>query len=324
MRIALDPWGNDYGSQITVPHEVDENKSSVQTLEDEIEACPWEPVVPHPPTLPEVTVIIDGVMRGDAHAVVIDRDKRFLALFCSYATGAVTFNQKVEILEGQATRLFIVGSGQSGPDVEVPAGNSNKGPLLYQGLSSLADTPDKLREALATQMRQSESALAEALSSSGKLILADGNLTFIGGSSSVVGVIKTIQRMYLPPKRAAILAQLSPGERTPLFRIRGSSKRESYDVLTCYLRLATPQMIEHSFAGLARLEVKASLGAQKAVSLLDQAAVKVFALASHAPKDPRAPQNLIPLRGLERQLRHKMGDPQLVRRGIEKALRSTL
>ena len=69
-----------------------------------------------------------------------------------------------------------------------------------------------------------------------------------------------------------------------------------------------------------RLEVRVGLGVSKAAELLDQAAVKVAALASRAPKDPRAPQNLIPVGGLERQLRHKLGDPQLVRRGIEREL----
>ena len=91
-------------------------------------------------------------------------------------------------------------------------------------------------------------------------------------------------------------------------------------MFSCYLRLTPPRRIEHAFAGLVRLEVKASLGPDKAVALLDQAALKVFALASRAPKDPRAPQNLLPVGGLERQLRRRLGDPQLVRRGIEKAL----
>jgi hypothetical protein len=71
---------------------------------------------------------------------------------------------------------------------------------------------------------------------------------------------------------------------------------------------------------LVRLEVKVGLGVENAVELLDQAAIKVSALASRAPKDPRAPQNLIPVGGLERQLRHKLGDPKLVRRGIEREL----
>jgi len=173
-------------------------------------------------------------------------------------------------------------------------------------------------------MRESEAQVAEALSAQDSLILADGNLTFLSGSSSVVGVIKTIHKMYLAPNRAAILERLQPGERTPLFRIVSKRKSEGYNVLTCYLRLARPQLIELPFAGLVRLEVKASLGTQKAVALLDQAAVKVFTLASRAPKDPRAPQNLVPVGGLERHLRHRLGDPQLIRRGIEKALRALL
>lgn len=325
MRIALDPWGSDYSSQFAVPHEIDHEDSSVQALEEQIEECSWTPLVPAPVTLPGETAVIDGVMRSDAHAVVIEGGRRLLALFCSYATGAVTINQTVEIVGEQVGRLFIVGGGQSGADVPVPAGTGTVDqPLLYRSLSSAANTPDKLREALATEMRQSESTIAERLSGPEKLILADGNLTFLGGSSSVVGVIKTIQRMYLSAKKAAILERLGPGQRTPLFRIQGGSKRESYDVLTCYLRLTAPRPVEHSLAGLVRLEVKASLGAQKAVALLEQAAVKVFALASRAPKDPRAPQNLIPVGGLERQLRRKLGDPQLIRRGIEKALHAML
>jgi hypothetical protein len=325
MRIALDPWGSDYGSQIAIPYEVDSEETSVQALGKQIEECPWEPIVPSSATLPEVTAVIDGVMRVDAPpAVIIDGEKRFPALFCSYAAGAVVLNQKVEIVEEQVGRLFIVGSSQSGPDIEVPAGNSNKGPLLYRSVSSQATTPDKLRQTLMTEMRQSEAEVAGRLSSPEKLILADGNLTFIGGSSSVVGVIKTIQRIYLSPTDAAILERLRPGERTPLFHFPGSSTRKSYEVLTCYLRLVSPRPIEHSFAGLVRIEVDYGLGVQKAVALLEQAAVKVFALASHAPKDPRAPQNLIPVGGLERQLRRKLGDPQLIRRGIEKALRAML
>jgi hypothetical protein len=139
----------------------------------------------------------------------------------------------------------------------------------------------------------------------------------------VVGVIKTIHKMYLAPKRAAILERLQPGERTPLFRIVSGRKSDGYSVFTCYLRLAQPQPIELPFAGLVRLEAKASLR-DKAVGLLEQAAVKVCELASRAPKDPRAPQNLIPVGGLERHLRHRLGDPQLILRGIKQKVRTML
>jgi hypothetical protein len=202
----------------------------------------------------------------------------------------------------------------------VHAGNGTKAPLVYETLSSPDSAPDDLRRALLTEMRQAEIDIARKLSGPGHLVLADGNLTFLADSSSIVGVIKTIQRLYLTGKDAAILAQLNPGERTPLFRFSGSNKNRSFEVYTCYLRLAEPRPIEHHYAGLVRLEVKVGLGVRNAVELLDQAAVKVAALASRAPKDPRAPQNLIPVGGLERQLRHKLGDPQLVRRGIEREL----
>ena len=191
-------------------------------------------------------------------------------------------------------------------------------------MSCNADTSEKLREVLTNQMRQAEARVAEALSDGESLILADGNLTSLRQSSSVVGVIKTIHRMYLPSKKATILERLQPGERTPLFRVVSGRKNDGYSVFTCYLRLARPQPTELPFAGLVRLEAKASLGPDRAVELLDQAAVKVCALASRAPKDPRAPQNLIPIGGLERQLRHRLGDPQLLLRGIKQKIRAML
>jgi uncharacterized protein len=318
MRITLDPWGGDPASQITVPYKIDSADTSVLALDDPIEDRPWAPVVPAPPALPTVTVVVDGVLRSDMTALVAEGEQQALALFGSYATGAVVMDHHAELAHDQVARLFIVGGNQASPDVDVPAGSGR--PLRYRGYSAPCDTHEKLWETLITAMCKAEAGMAEALSTPTSLILADGNLTFLGGSSCVVGVIKSLHRIYLTGRRAAILERLRPRERTPLFRIVSGQRCERYQVLTCYLRLAPPQRIEPACAGLVRLEVKASLGMPHAVVLLEQAAVHVCALASHAPKDPRAPQNLIPLGGLERQLRHKLGDPLLVRRGIARAL----
>ncbi|MGZ6885814.1 MAG: hypothetical protein ACXVJA_06350, partial [Acidimicrobiia bacterium] len=38
--------------------------------------------------------------------------------------------------------------------------------------------------------------------------------------------------------------------------------------------------------------------------------------ASEPHKDPRAPQNLYPVGGLERDLRHRLGDPDLLYRAL--------
>ena len=320
MRISLDPWGGDYGSQISAPQAVDAEQPSAQVTGQQVEAGPWQPRTPAPEQRPNMTAVIDGVMRVDAPAVLSDEESRYVALFGSYAAGAVVIDRRVEIIEEQLDRLFIVGGQQSGQDVTVAAGTGGKMPMRYRSVSAADLTPDSLRESLMTAMRQAEVDLARKLSGNERLILADGNLTFLSDSSSVVGVIKTIQRMYLASQEAKILEQLQPGERTPLFQFSGSSKRKGFEVFTCYLRLANPRPIEHPFTGLVRLEVKLGLGIQQAVVLLDQAAHAVSALASRAPKDPRAPQNLIPIGGLERRLRHRLGDPKLVRRCIEKAL----
>ena len=42
-------------------------------------------------------------------------------------------------------------------------------------------------------------------------------------------------------------------------------------------------------------------------------------LASTPHKDPRAPQNLVPIGGLERELRHRLGDQQLLYRALRAA-----
>lgn len=322
MRIALDPWGSDYASQFAVPSEVDDDLS-VQALEERIEERPWAPVPRRAVPLPAMTAVVDGVMRSDASAMVMEGDRRALALFGCYATGAVVINSRVEVVQQGVVRLFIAGGNWSEPQNIYVSANDTAS-LCYQGQSSQADTYDSLREDLMKAMRQSEARVAESLPAEDSLILADGNLTFNRDSSSVVGVIKTIHRMYLSAKKAAILERLCPGERTPLFRIVGGRKGDAYNVFTCYLRLSQPQLIELPFAGVVRLEVKEKLGPQRAVALLEQAAVQVCALASRAPKDPRAPQNLIPVGGLERHLRHRLGDAQLVLRRIKNTLRMML
>ena len=323
MRITLDPWGSDYTSQFTVTREGDGNENFAQALEEPIEDRPWAPIRPLPMILPKTTAVVDGVMRTDASAIIMDGNRRALALFSSYAAGAVVMNSQVQIAHDRVQRLFLAGGNWSEiEDLAITAGTG--GAIQYRGVSCKADTYEHLREALTTEMRQAEAQVAEALSQEENLVLADGNLTSLRKSSSVVGVIKTIHRMYLSPPKTAILERLQPGERTPIFQIVSGRKNDGYSVFTSYLRLTLPQPTELPFAGLVRLEAKASLGPQRAIELLDQAAVKVCALASRAPKDPRAPQNLIPIGGLERHLRHRLGDPQLLLRGIKQKIRAML
>ncbi len=45
--------------------------------------------------------------------------------------------------------------------------------------------------------------------------------------------------------------------------------------------------------------------------------------ASCEEKDPRAPQNLYPIGGLERELRRRLGDPMLIMRSLREAAAKT-
>ena len=147
MRIALDPWGSDYASQVSVPHEADGAETTVQALEEPVEAGRWEAQRPQPAGQPAMTAVVDGVMRTDARSVVSQGERQFPGLFCSLAGGAVVVDRHVTLADLAVKRLFITGSGQSGPDpFPVPAGS---GPALrYANLSSPATAPDKLSEAL--------------------------------------------------------------------------------------------------------------------------------------------------------------------------------
>jgi hypothetical protein len=53
--------------------------------------------------------------------------------------------------------------------------------------------------------------------------------------------------------------------------------------------------------------------------MADLASATLPRFASMGHKDPRAPQNLVPIGGLEHRLRHLLGDRDLLYRGLIRA-----
>jgi hypothetical protein len=72
----------------------------------------------------------------------------------------------------------------------------------------------------------------------------------------------------------------------------------------------------HPLASVVRLEISASVGLAVARDVADLAAQHLPGLASTTDRDPRAPQNLVPVGALERHLRHHLGDAQWIRRSL--------
>ncbi len=108
------------------------------------------------------------------------------------------------------------------------------------------------------------------------------------------------------------MATLSPGQRTPTFLL-GSS----WDRYTWYLRL--PCLPGAPWAGIVRLECSAALKSADAIGMAWLSQATLCRYASIEYKDTRAPQNLYPIAGLERQLRRRLGDATLLYRGLRRA-----
>jgi uncharacterized protein len=116
--------------------------------------------------------------------------------------------------------------------------------------------------------------------------------------------------MYLPAEEARAVVALGVGERTPLFAI-------GEDRLSWYQRL--PGAGREGWAGILRGELARSVGLSEARRLADRAAAELPRFAGRPHRDPRAPQNLAPVAGLEERLRHRMGDRRLALRAARRA-----
>jgi hypothetical protein len=145
-------------------------------------------------------------------------------------------------------------------------------------------------------------------------VVADGPL-YEYTETDKMGYIKSHRRSYLSPEKGTILGLLGAGERTPLFTIgEGRYRRYSW-----YVRLAERNG-GHSWTAIVRCEASAALGLEAVAGLADRSAAVLPLVASEGHIDPRAPQNLVPIAALERDLKHRMGDAGLVLRALRTAL----
>src|SRR5262249_19251419 len=111
----------------------------------------------------------------------------------------------------------------------------------------------------------------------------------------------------------AVLATLRPGTRSPLVALSG----RGFSRYSWFVRLAARGPADFDLAGLARLEGSRTVGLDAPRPLADGTALRLPDFAPTRSRDPRAPQNLLPIGALESRLRRAMGDPRLARRRIE-------
>ena len=146
--------------------------------------------------------------------------------------------------------------------------------------------------------------------------MVDGPLGSRRVLPGTVGYVKTHHVSYLPAALRGVVGALEAGERTPVFCVGDRFARHSW-----YLRL--PGEVSHAWAGVVRCEAASDVEVAAAIALADRMAVVLPRYASTAHKDPRAPQNLFPIAGLERELRHRLGDPLVIQRALREAAQSS-
>ncbi|MCI0426224.1 MAG: hypothetical protein L0Z47_10350 [Actinobacteria bacterium] len=298
MRYTVENWDSDYGAP-TDPELDDATQSVDVTVEMAVEQ--WRPLLPEGDGAHEV-LFVDGVRRVDA-SLWIEQPPDFpgFALAATYAAGAVRCNTKAVVESALVGRgLFTSAPAE---DIDTRVG-------LYGVKATKGSTSEELWLGIQQRMGDLE---AKAVHEAGgaEVVIVDGPLSHARDIPNAVGYIKTQKVQYLPLELRPILTGLPTGHRTPLFLTTTSWSRYSW-----YLRLAN-----HSgpAGGLVRCEIDADMAAADAVRVASHVSATLPRYASARHKDPRAPQNLYPIGGLERELRHRLGDKEIAVRALRRA-----
>lgn len=298
MRFTVEAWDSDYGAPTEA--ELDDASHNVDVT---VEMRPedWRPVLPDGEPVEDI-LFIDGVRRVDA-TLWIDQPPDFpgFALAATYAAGVVRCNGKSWI-EGTEVERGLFTSAPA-TDVTTSIGT-------YEVKATKGTTPEELWLGIQQRMGSLEAAVAHAAGTA-DLLVVDGPLSHARDIDNAIGYIKTQKVQYLPLELRQVLTSLPAGYRTPLFLTTTSWSRFSW-----YLRLAN-----HAgpAGGLVRCEVDADMSSADAARVATRVSATLPRYASARHKDPRAPQNLYPIGGLERELRHRLGDKELAMRALRRA-----
>ncbi|MEW2374868.1 hypothetical protein AB0883_02010 [Micromonospora sp. NPDC047812] len=312
-RFFVDAWDPAYGASFEASGGGPAAPSSAQVDPDaELPAVDWRAIGPRPGVrAPDVVLLVDGVRRIDASVWTAEEDgASFPGLAASYAAGVVRCD-----LERGAAQLAgaRVGRGlftASPSAVDVVAGSVRYPVHRVSGTGEL----NKLPAAVQGPLTALEVEVSGAARTDGDLLVVDGPLRNRRQLPRTVGYIKTQHSQYLDARLTAVVTGLAAGERSPVFRLGTAWGGWSW-----YLRL--PVALGAPWAGIVRMECSAELDIDDAVGLADLSLVTLPRFASTPYKDPRAPQNLIPIAGLERRLRALLGDARLLHRVLTAAAR---
>ena len=309
-QLFVEGWAPEYGS----PYEADDALADQDKVDESVEVDgPWSPIVGVDDGIDRVAVV-DGVRRIDARLTIDEPTGPIPGICGSFGVGAVIWDRvarRSDYAEMQVERLAVFGNGRGAP---IPT----DGPIVYRSESVPDSDPGALIRRFHGAMRKAEAKLSERLAQSGVFVVADGPINDLSATEKV-GYVKTHRAPYLSEHQAPIINQVRAGERTPLFVIGRGGQYERY---SWYQRLADISG-GHSWTGIVRCEVSSALSLDQAVGIANRTTAILPLLASDPHVDPRAPQNLVPIAALEKELRRRLGDSAFVYRALRSAVAAT-
>lgn len=323
MRFHVDGWDPTHGSSVDIDDSVLAESSARIRLDVEVPADQWAPIAPTTVPGPGALLFVDGVRRIDARLWIDEPGPAAvdatMALCASYAAGVVCCcpGGGAHVVAAH-TRRGLFTTAANAADVTTPAG-------AYRTHVTVDDPTQSLPVLLSTALQRNLAELevitaantraelvAHGVEEGTDLLVIDGPLRGRQHLPRALGFIKSHRTRYLEGPQHAVVSSLAAGERTPVFLMGSTWDRHSW-----YLRL--PCQSGSPWVGVVRIECSADLPTAEVVKLANQSQMLLPGYASVEYKDTRAPQNLVPVAGLERHLRRLLGDMGLLQRSLRVA-----
>ncbi|MFE0590236.1 hypothetical protein [Micromonospora echinospora] len=314
-QVFVDTWDPAYGASFEASPGGPAAPSSAQVDPDvELPAADWRALGPRDGVhAPEVVLLVDGVRRIDASVWTAESDGvSYPGVAASYAAGVVRCDLGRGAAEMAGARVAR-GLFTASPSAQEMVAGSVRYPVHRVGGSGELS---KLPAAVQGPLTALEVAVSDAARTDGDLLVVDGPLRARRQLPRTLGYVKTQHSQYLDARLTAVVTAMAPGQRCPVFRLRVGT---GWGGWSWYLRL--PVARGAPWAGIVRVECSPDLEPTDAIALADLSLVTLPRFASTPYKDPRAPQNLVPIAGLERRLRALLGDARLLHRALSAAAR---
>jgi len=313
--LKLDPRPTAYDSVAAATRDDEESTSM---LDANFELSDWRGIAP---ALPEgepapSLAFVDGVQQYDARFSAEGDGWPIPGVLATYAAGAMCPGAGEPLRHVIVQRAAILAKGARPSPIDIRTSRTPPlAPHRYHPEPAAGDDPAALETKLNQLRADVEATIARRLLDERfGLVIVDGRLP--QHAAGAVGLIKTPQRV--PPTADAhidVLRNLRAGERSPIF-IRARSARRYYSWFIC---LATPGPHDLALSGLALIEMDDSLSRTEVTRAADITAAVLPRYAPAPHRDPRAPQNLLPVGQLERELRRRMGQREYVARLIRES-----